>query len=187
MEITDGALFEAARNGDAASMALLVDRHKDALVNYLTRLAGCRDRAEDLAQESFLRLIQRSASYRERGHLKAYLYQIATNLARTGERRRRTWRAVAPLWLSTNGHAATRADQQRSAERRELAERLHRALGELPYRYRIPVVLRDVEDWSYRDIAEVVGCKEGTVKSRIHRGRARLRRELAPDWQGGLS
>lgn len=185
-EPDDGKLFSAAREGDTAAMTELVERHKDGLVNYLARLGGCRDRAEDLAQECFLRLLNRSAHYREQGHLKAYLYRIGTNLVRTGQRRKTRWRALSPLWLSSNGHSTTAASQQRGAERRELAEHLIHALAELPYRYRVPVVLRDVEEWSYREISKLMGCRVGTVKSRIHRGREQLRRSLAPEWNGAL-
>ncbi|MDX1383948.1 MAG: sigma factor, partial [Thermoanaerobaculia bacterium] len=83
------------KRGDSDAFGALVDRHKDVLVNYLTRLARDRDRAEELAQEAFLRLYQKSSYYRERGQLLPYLMRIATNLLRSEQRRATRWRALA--------------------------------------------------------------------------------------------
>jgi RNA polymerase sigma-70 factor (ECF subfamily) len=182
-EPSDAELFARSREGDRAALARLVDRHKDGLVNYLARLAGSRDGAEDLAQETFLRLLERSGRYRERGQLRAYLYRIATNLHRSRDRRQRRWGLLQPQLAPADGHVAL-AEQDVRLLRREVAQRLAEALRELPLRYRVPVVLRDVEDWSYREIAQLLGCREGTVKSRIHRGRRLLRERLAPISQG---
>jgi RNA polymerase sigma-70 factor (ECF subfamily) len=176
-EPSDADLFERSRGGDRAALATLVERHQDGLVNYLVRLAGSRDGAEDLAQETFLRLLTRSGGYRERGQLKAYLYCIATNLYRSHDRRRRRWGLLAPR-LEPPAPAA-RAGQDVELLRREAGRHLAAALKELPLRYRVPVVLRDVEDWPYEEIALLMGCREGTVKSRIHRGRRLLRDRLA--------
>ncbi len=182
-EPSDAELFARTREGDRAAFAALVDRHKDGLVSYLSRLAGSRDGAEDLAQETFLRLLQGSGRYRERGQLKAYLYRIATNLQRSRDRRQRRWGLLVPRLVRATGDVAP-AQQDGELLRRELARRLAGALGELPRRYRVPVVLRDVEEWSYEDIAALLGCRPGTVKSRIHRGRRLLRSRLAPALQG---
>jgi RNA polymerase sigma-70 factor (ECF subfamily) len=184
-EPSDAELFARSRDGDSSALASLVDRHKDALVNYLARLAGSRDGAEDLAQETFLRLLERSSRYRERGQLKAYLYRIATNLYRSGDRRQRRWGRLAPRLLPA-GRPHAPAEQDARLLRRELAERLAAALRELPLRYRVAVVLRDVEGWSYEEIAELVGCRPGTVKSRIHRGRQRLRTQLESHHDGAI-
>ena len=96
-EESDAELMVAVRAGDRDAFARLVDRHKDAVVNYLTRLAGSRDRAEDLGQETFLRLFRSAAGYVEQGYLRAYLFRIATNLVRSQERRERRQRLLLPL------------------------------------------------------------------------------------------
>jgi len=183
MGLDDGSLFARARTGDAEALTCLVDRHKDALVNYVTRLSGSRDTAEDVAQDTFLRLLERSASYVEQGMLRPYLYRIATNLVRTGQRREQRWRLLTPrLKASNNGHAE--ASQIASIERQQLGALLARSLESVPLRFRTPLVLRDVEDWSYAEIATLLECKVGTVKSRIHRGREMLRKIVAPQWNG---
>ena len=89
---TDSELFERARSGDRAAFGDLVERHKDGLVNYLTRLSGSLEQAEDLAQEAFLRLYERGGRYREQGKLQAYLYRIGTNLLRSQRRPSRKMR-----------------------------------------------------------------------------------------------
>jgi RNA polymerase sigma-70 factor (ECF subfamily) len=182
---TDGKLLALAHEGDSAAFTALMDRHKDAIVNYLTKLTGSRDEAEDYAQEAFLRLYQKAGNYNEQGFFKAYLYRIGTNLVRSAERRKRRWYVVHSL-ISGNGHFAEPA-QQRRVLRDEVSERIRAAVNELPMRYRIPLVLYEVEEWQYRKIAEFLGCKEGTVKSRIHRARAMIREQIEPYVRGGAS
>src|SRR4028119_479163 len=80
---SDAELMARVRTGDREALAGLVDRHKDAVVNYLARLSGNRDRAEDMAQETFLRLFRAAGSYSEQGYLRAYLFRIGTNLVRS--------------------------------------------------------------------------------------------------------
>lgn len=179
----DGSLFARARDGDAAAMTRLIDRYKDALVNYLTRLSGCRDRAEDVAQDTFVRLLERSAGYVEHGKLRPYLYRIATNLVRTGQRREQRWRLLHPRLVASN-RSGSEPRQLARLEHRELSRILATNLQRVPLRYRVPLLLRDVEDWSYAEIADLLECKQGTVKSRIHRGREALRHLVAPYWNG---
>jgi len=184
--LDDGALFARVRQGDADALTCLIDRHKDALVNYLTRISGCRDKAEDVAQDTFLRLLERSRNYVEQGQLRPYLYRIATNLVRSQQRRDQRWRLLRPRLMAGNGTRAE-AVQQAAVERRELSAVLAQCLQELPLKYRQPLVLRDVEDWSYADIAQSLDCNPGTVKSRIFRGREMLRKLVAPHWNGVTS
>lgn len=182
---SDGELLASARTGDTAAFSELIDRHKNAIVNYLTKLTGSREDAEDFAQEAFLRIYERAGNYEERGYFKAYLYRIGTNLVRSAERRQRRWRTVHSL-ISSNGHHVQPSQQRRVLDD-EIGHRLRRAVGELPLRYRVPLVLYEVDEWPYRRIAEFLGCREGTVKSRIHRGRNMIREQLKPYVNGGVS
>jgi RNA polymerase sigma-70 factor (ECF subfamily) len=181
---SDAGLMEQVRGGDRDAFAELVDRHKDAVVNYLARLTGDRDRAEDLAQESFLRLWRSAGSYVEQGFLRAFLFRIATNLVRSEERREKRFRLLLPF-LGRRDH------DEPAAPSGLLLQELHRevagAVAALPLRYRVPLVLHEIEGWSYGDIARELECREGTVKSRIHRGRQQLRQKLEPYWQGGTA
>lgn len=178
---SDAELMAQVRAGDRDAFADLVDRHKDAVVNYLTRLTGSRDRAEDLAQETFLRLFRSARDYTEQGYLRAYLYRIATNLVRSEERRDRRLRLLMPF-LPREEHAEPAAPS--GMLRRELTREVAAAVAKLPLRYRVPLVLHEIEGWSYVDIAQEIGCREGTVKSRVHRGRQQLKARLEPYWKG---
>jgi len=181
----DGRLLAAAREGDRAAFAELIERHKDSLVSYLTRLCGRQEEAEDLAQEAFLRLYERSQAYREEGKLRSYLFSIATNLVRSRHRQRKRREVLRSIFLSSNGHR-TPAKQQSGLLEQELQEQLACAIADLPLRYRTPLVLFEVEGWSYREICELTGLREGTVKSRIHRAKRSLRERLEPYWKRGL-
>jgi RNA polymerase sigma-70 factor, ECF subfamily len=189
-ESDDVHLMGRVRSGDREAFAHLIDRYKDPMVSYLTRLTGDRDRAEDLAQETFIRLYRSSDRYVEQGRFTAYLYRIATNLLRTEERRRRRWRLLSlefPLSGSgSNGHHPSPA-AHRDMEQSELSRAIGKALAALPSRYRVPLVLREMEGLAYEEIARVTGWREGTVKSRINRGRRRLQETLAPWWNGGTA
>ncbi|HEX2165272.1 MAG TPA: RNA polymerase sigma factor [Thermoanaerobaculia bacterium] len=183
-EPTDAELMAATREGDRAAFGRLVDRHKDRLVAYLGRLTGSPERAEDLAQEAFLRLYESAGRYAERGRLGGLLYAISVNLLRSEERRARRRRALSVL-LPLPGEAAAEPAAPAALLARERERQLARALAALPLAYRVPLVLAEVEGWSHREIAAHLGCREGTVKSRLHRGRERLRRKLAPYWNEG--
>lgn len=180
----DAGLMDRVRSGDRDAFSDLVDRHKDAVVNYLTRLTGNRDRAEDLAQETFLRLFRSVGGYTEQGLLRAYLFRIATNLVRSEERRERRLRLLLPF-LGGRRHAEPAASS--GLLRRELHREVSSAVAQLPLRYRVPLVLHEIEGWAYADIARELGCREGTVKSRIFRGRQQLKERLAPYWNGGTA
>ena len=180
----DARLMAAVRAGSREAFAELVDRHKDRLVAYLGRLTGSRDRAEDLAQEAFLRLYESAGSYDERGRLGSLLFSIAVNLLRSEERRRRRWRMLTPFLAQPSpAHGVPPAEGAHARLlRRELGRELQAALAELPLRYRVPLVLYEIEEWTYDEIGRHLGCQPGTVKSRIHRGRRRLKERLAPHW-----
>jgi RNA polymerase sigma-70 factor (ECF subfamily) len=181
---SDAELMARVREGDREAFADLVDRHKDAVVNYLARLTGDRDRAEDLGQETFLRLFRSARDYAEQGYLRAYLFRIATNLVRSEERREKRLRLLMPFLRRSDYQAepVTPGLLRQEAQRQVAA-----AVAALPLRYRVPLVLHEIEGWSYTDIAEETGCREGTVKSRVHRGRQQLRQRLEPYWHGGAA
>lgn len=183
---SDAELMERVRSGDQEAFANLVDRYKDPVVNLLTRLTGSRDRADDLGQETFLRLYQSAGRYSEQGKLLPLLFQIASNLVRSEERRRRRWRLLLPLVR----HGAPDSEperQERAVLQGEVRSHVADAIAALPLTYRVPLVLHEIEGVPYDEIAVICNLPEGTVKSRINRGRARLREQLAPYWNGVTS
>ena len=179
----DAELMSRVRTGDRQAFASLIDRYKHRLVNYLTALTRDRERAEELAQDTFVRLFEFRTRYEEQGQFAPYLYRIATNLMRSEDRKRRR-RELLLHAFSRNGHDEAPSPQTELL-REEAGARVAEAIQKLPLRYRSPLLLRDLEGWSYRDIASALHCREGTVKSRVHRGREQLRQLLAPYWNGG--
>lgn len=176
--------MDRVQSGDRQAFVFLVDRHKHRLINYLTAMTRDRDQAEDIAQEAFVRLFTHSARYEERGQFVAYLYRIATNLLRAQERtRKRRELLLARFARSSRDNPSSPQD---TLLHDEMEQRVADAIARLPLRYRAPLLLHEIEGWPYRDIAEALECREGTVKSRVHRGRDKLRELLTPYWNGGL-
>lgn len=181
---SDAELLQRARTADAEAFADLVNRHQDLVVNYLARLTNCRSRAEEVAQETFVRFYQQLHRYRDQGMLTAYLLRIATNLVRSEERRKRRWRLLHPVLRSSHTTTVERGPQS-VALANEAQREVTRAIAALDLRYRAPLVLREIEGLSYRKIADALAINEGTVKSRLHRARELLKQRLAPYWTGG--
>jgi RNA polymerase sigma-70 factor (ECF subfamily) len=169
---TDG--FPVSANGPAARAAFAVEvlPHREALLVTARRLTGRADLAEDLVQDTLLRALRSAHRYRPGTNARAWLYRILHRV-RLDELRQRS-RRLPTVALEGDGPRVA-AVQDRLASG---AETLERALGAVPEPYRSAVVLRDVEELSYAEVAAVLGVPIGTVMSRIHRGRAVLRAAL---------
>ena len=193
--LTHTGIHEDAPGLDPDSFARLVELHKNQMVNYLTRLTGERERAEDVAQETFVRFYQNRHRYQEEGNIKAYLFRIATNLVRSEERRKKRWRILEPMFSkggrSSDGVHTADEPPSPGPQGELLASEAHlqvtRAIAELDIHFRVPLVLREIEGLSYREIADVLDLSEGTVKSRLFRARDLLKQKLEPYWKGGPS
>jgi RNA polymerase sigma-70 factor, ECF subfamily len=181
---SDAQLMAGIRAGDREAFGALVARHQDGVLTYLARLTGQRTRAEDLAQDTFLRLwSQAGQGYQEQGRLRAYLLRIATRLALTELRRESRRRLLAALWLG-HGNGARPQAAAPAEDGGEAQRALRAALDRLPARQRAPLLLVEVEGLSCQEAAAALGVRPGTVKSRIHRARQRLATELRPHLEG---
>ena len=156
----------------------IVDLHSDRVYRLAYRLTGNRHDAEDLTQEVFVRVFRSLSTYTP-GTFEGWLHRITTNLFLDQARRKQRIRFDAMteeradrLTSALPSPDAAYADQQ-------FDDDVESALATLPPDFRAAVVLCDVEGLSYEEIAEILGAKLGTVRSRIHRGRALLRRALA--------
>jgi RNA polymerase sigma factor (sigma-70 family) len=154
----------------------LVDRYKDSLINYLRHLTRSHDRAEEIAQEAFVRLYRSDTTH------PAYLFRIATNLVISQVRRERRWRLLLPMFAATHPGSEPATDRVATSE---IQRKVAAALDRLPAKLRAPLVLFEIEEWPYHEIARVLNCRLGTVKSRISRARALMRAELESWWIGG--
>jgi RNA polymerase sigma-70 factor (ECF subfamily) len=157
----------------------IVRDHSARVYRLAYRLTGNKHDAEDLTQEVFVRVFRSLSSYAP-GTFEGWLHRITTNLFLDGVRRRRRIRIDA-IGDDAERHVATGElqDPERGFEHANLDVDVQRALGELSPEYRAAVVLCDIEGLSYEEIAVTLGIKLGTVRSRIHRARAQLRRSLA--------
>lgn len=181
--MTDDALMQRVREGDDDAFSEIVDRYKNSLVNYLTHLVRSRDRAEEIAQDAFVRLYRNAANYREQDKLGPYLFRIATNLTVTEVRRAKRWTLLLPRLHASTSQAAPPPDANLMTD--EIQRHVNAALERLPLKFRAPLVLFEIEEWSYEQIAAALDLRIGTVKSRISRARELLRKHLAPWWKGG--
>lgn len=174
--------MERSRAGDVESFNALVETYQGQVYSFCLRMLASREEAEDAAQETFLSAYRHLAGFRG-GSFRAWLLRIAAN-ACTDELRRRRRRPRVSLDAPSNDSSAALEvpDQAESPEQRalrtELGRQIEAALMELPRDQRQAVILCDLHGLSYEEIGESTGSSLGTVKSRISRGRARLRELL---------
>jgi RNA polymerase sigma-70 factor (ECF subfamily) len=181
-------LVERARAGDRSAFGSLVEAYQDKIYGYVSRMLGDPDEAEDVAQETFVRAYQSLPSFRGAASFHTWLYRIASNLAIDVARRNRRHSAGdfsldEPLPSAEGDYERDIADDSGGPEqlttRREMQELVREAVAELPEKLRAVMVLYELQGESYEDIAEILGCPLGTVKSRLFNARAQLRDRLA--------
>lgn len=170
---SDEQLVEAARGGDAAAIDELLRRHYDRIHAVCRRIAGSTRDADDAAQEALIRIVKSLDRFDGRSSFGTWAYRIATNSS-LDELRRRSRRPQ--LHAVEDGDRPEPADEMSQRHIESVADRMaiDAALAELPEEFRVPVVLRDVGDRDYAEIAAELGVPIGTVKSRIARGRRML-------------
>jgi len=189
---SDAALMARVQAGDLDAFEPLVQRYERRLFGYFVNLVEDPAAAADLAQETFVRVYRAAGRYQETGKFESWLFRIASNLVRSRQRRPDQRRPHLPLEEAPAGArelAATgrEARPDEATWRAEVRDALQQALPRLPLVFREAVLLRDVEGRSYREIAEMLGVEEGTVKSRAHRGRKHLRELLAPMFEEAMT
>jgi RNA polymerase sigma-70 factor, ECF subfamily len=177
-DVGDAALVAQARGGDRVAFGTLVDRYADQARRVARAVLQDPDDADDAAQDAFLAALVKLDQYDSTRPFGPWLMRIVANAA-TDRRRRRKVRSAVSL---DEGLVAGGARPDVLAERAILLGRLRTALGELPERRRIAVVLFDVEGYSHAEIARVLGIPEGTVRSEVFHARRKLRALLA-DWR----
>ncbi len=181
-EPTDEQLIARFQQGDAYAYDLLVKRYKDPLMNYIYRFVGDRTDAEDILQETFLRLYKNKHYYREIARFSTWIYTIAGNLAKTELRKRRR-----RSFFSINNYMSTDKDFElpdknitpdRYTDSGITDDEIHKAINKLSPKFRQVILLRDIQGFSYEEIAHIVNIPLGTVKSRVNRARLRLQKDL---------
>jgi RNA polymerase sigma-70 factor, ECF subfamily len=182
-EVSDKEVLLQATS-DRNSLAVLVHRYRTPLYNFVYRFVSDRETAEDIVQETFLRCIRHSHQFPAIEQVSTWLYTIAGNLAKTELRRRKRWHWI-PISPSDDeeqtGFYEPVDPEQLPGEQTDTV-RVHEsvadAIADLPSEFREAVLLRDLNGLSYEEIAAVINCPVGTVKSRVNRGRIRLQKML---------
>jgi RNA polymerase sigma-70 factor, ECF subfamily len=184
-----GALIDAHLRGDPRAFGEFVARYQVRLLNFVYRMIGDRERAEDLVQEAFLRVHRHLDRFDRSRKFSTWIYTIASNLAKNELRNRRR----LPLLIMEHFRGPQAREDNRPLERedpanrpdelfrrRQLQELVDRTVAQLAIRHREVFVLRELEGKSYEEIAEIMHCNLGTVKSRLNRARLAFAELIRP-------
>jgi RNA polymerase sigma-70 factor, ECF subfamily len=173
-------LIERCLHGDQAAWEQIVRLHWRKVFNLAYKFVGRHDEAEDLTQDIFLKIFKALHTFDRRANFQTWLISISRNLCidhyRSVRKERET--VARDVDASTLMPVSTERSPYRQLEQRDLRQLVRVALAALPETLRQAVMLRDLQDFSYQEIAERLGLPEGTVKSRINRGRIELARQL---------
>lgn len=182
------ALIRRLRDRDERAFRELIELYRDRVFNVTFRMLGNKAEAEDIAQEVFIAVFKTVDTFREESKFSTWLYRVAVNhtknrikyLARRNDRNRTELdeNTADSEGGSLGGGAARPSRPDKALEGAQLEQVLQAAINTLDEEHRALVVLRDIEELSIEEICEITGIPDGTVKSRLHRARAALRKKL---------
>ena len=173
VEIDDRDLILGAQQGDRQAFTELVQRRQAGVVGLAYRMCGDLRLAEDASQEAFVRVWQNLNSYKPQYAFRSWLYRIAANAALDALRRERPTAELDPLSL-----ADPAATPEQTAEQDQQAAHVRQAIAQLSPPLRMVLILREYQELTYQEIADVLDIPVGTVMSRLNSARALLRKEL---------
>ena len=193
MIVSDEELMLECSKGDMSAFELLVRRYQDALVNYIYYTINDYHRAEDLAQETFLRVFKNASRYEPKASFKSWLYTIATNLSKNEIRnraRRNTYFLEDMVEENEDVYHSefmidTRYQPDILYEKKERQQLIKKTLKQLPENQRLALTLVTYQELSYEEISEILNCSTGAVKSLIHRARQNMKKLLIKAGIGG--
>lgn len=175
-------LIKACQAGDEKAVEQLIHLYAASVHGLIYSIIGHREDVEDLAQETFLRMLTAIDRYQFRASFRSWLFRIAINLCRDQIRRKRV-RSIISHYQSAEGEPVLKDQSQNPlgiVEQRDQADFLMKAINRLPHTLRIVLVLRDIQEMSYDEIASTLSWRMGTVKSRLFRARKELAKTLHP-------
>lgn len=185
MPVAEQALIERCQAGDTAAFEELVSRYEKKVYNLTYRFTGNPEDAKDLAQEAFIKVYLAIGDFQGQSAFSTWLYRLVTNTCLDEVRRRRR----QPIGYLDEAVATDDGSMERqlvdpaegpaeAAERNELRSAIQAGIDALEPEYRMAVILRDIQGHSYEEIAQILNCNLGTVKSRINRGRRAVKDKL---------
>ena len=180
MERNEQDMIERASRGDADAFNQLMEQHKRRMYAVALRMCGNREDAQDCLQEAMLRVYRAIGGFKGQSSFSTWVYRITMNTCLDELRRKKNRQNTSLDNLLDMGWSP--ADEtnapEKQAMRSELRRNLNRAIRELPEEMRAAVVLRDIQGFSYDEIARMLEINVGTIKSRISRGREKLREKM---------
>lgn len=187
MTYTDQELVQRTLDGDMDSFSVLVERYQKQIFSLTYRLTNDPEEAQDLAQEVFIHIYKVLGKYDQERKFFSWMYKVATNVCYNALRRGKKEQTVAldkvieivPLISNSETHP------EEYFQRRETQDIVRKAVAELPDKYRLPLVLRYLEDLTYKEIAEYMDLPLTTIETRLYRGKAMLQKKLQILEEGG--
>lgn len=171
----DFSIVKRFIDGDESVFAVLVQRHKEKVRNIIYLTMNNSNSVDDIAQDVFLTVYRNLNSFRFESQFTTWLYRITVNKCKDHMRKIKIRNIFTPI-----NEAENKSDESISSEMTDISGIVQRAIGKLPEKLRVPLLLKDIEGMSYQEIAETVQCEMGTVKSRIFRAREGLKNLLRP-------
>jgi RNA polymerase sigma-70 factor (ECF subfamily) len=175
-------LIENCRNGDIHSFELLIESHQKKIYNLAFRMMGNYEDASDVAQEVFIKVYRSIYSFKESSSFSTWIYRIAVNVCLDQLRKKKKERVISMNSRVVLGGTEmelqfedTGIGPQEAVERTETKQSIARAINNLNEDHKIAIILRDINGYSYEEIAQMLKCSLGTVKSRISRARHSLK------------
>lgn len=177
----ESKLIRRASEGDAASFNSLMQMHERRMYAVAVRMCGNPEDAQDCLQEAMLRIYRSIAGFKAQSSFSTWVYRITMNACLDELRKRKNRPSTSLDGLVDEGWSPpdNAESPEKYAVRSEVRNSLHRLIGELPEDMRAAIVLRDIQGYSYDEIARMLDANVGTIKSRISRGRERLREKIA--------
>ena len=179
-KLTDEKLIARFQDGDINAYNELVHRYKDRLLNFVFRYFNNREQAEDVVQDTMIKLYTHASYYKNIAKFSTWIYTIAKNNALTELRKNRRKRTDS-LWTNEGKPIDIEMKDElleQTVYNKMAVEELNKYLDEIPENFRIAVILRDFQELSYEEISKILEIPIGTIKSRINRGRIQLSEKM---------
>ena len=179
---TDEQLIARFQSGDERAYIELVNRYRDRLINFVYPFLGDFEQAEDVVQETMLKLYEKKHYYREIAKFSTWIYTIARNLANTELRKKKRRKTTYISRMTKDDRQydipAVQVDLNQNLQNEFIRARIHAAIKELPEHFKTVIILRDIQELSYEEISKILEIPIGTIKSRINRGRIQLSEKM---------
>lgn len=177
---SDDSLIALFQKGDHTVYKYLVERYQEKIRNLIFSIFNESDVVDDLAQEVFIKAYEALPKFRFESSFYTWIYRIAVNRSRDEMRRRKVKRFFTFQSVESSTPGKIESMLSTTFDDEQVHEVIEKELNALPEKYKLPIILKDVDGFSYDEMAEILKCEVGTVKSRLSRGRTMLKERLKP-------